>query len=1208
MSWLREADAEPIPGYRLIEPLGSGGFGEVWKCEAPGGLNKAIKFVYGNLNSLDVDCVRAEQEWKSLQRIREVRHPFVCSVERIDNVDGELVIVMELAERTLHELCKECQGAGMTGIAPGDLMRYMRDAAEALDYMNERHNLQHLDIKPRNLFLIGDRLKVADFGLVKHLERQSGSGLLGGVTPLYASPETFTGKISPHSDQYSLAIVYQEMLTGHRPFNAKNIRQMAQMHLQAEPDLRSLPEPERAIVGRALSKDPNKRFANCMSFIASLYKAQSSARAVELTARAASGDSGPGAKTMAHTMEDVLLESFDFGGSDAPRHAKPTSQRIVCEDKEQDVEVSDLGVTVMQPDNGALRPTLIIGVGAFGYKSIMELRCRFLDRFGDLEKLPLLRFLYLDVDSESIQRAFHGSPEVVLTRNEVCHLPLQPVGSYRRRSLDHLGDWLPREKLYAMPRSLQTQGSRALGRLAFSDNQQRLLARLRREIVDISKPDHIYQSVANTGLALCNSTPRVYVIGSAAGGSSGLLPDLGFAIKRTLVSLRQLESRVVTFLACGAPQDPATPKSELSNVYATLTELNHFSDPNVAFTAQYGPDSQRVVDQSAPFNSVYLLPSPDRAPESVDATIAHLGNYLFHELTTPLGLRLDQLRAQEEKEEAYADLGGLSLPLRSFGTYSVWFPRGLLLHDAARHACRRLIDNWVASESVQLPDEVQQEVQRVANQFCRHVDLAPEPLAKRIEATALASGSTGEVGDTPAEIMVGILAKLEEQLHQPIAQDDAGNWAKQSLARVRDWVGTGEEAEVEVNEWRKTRLARLLQSAAQNVSEDWDRKIAQAVHSLMQYPGHRVHASELALTAIQLQLEKTAATLASQPSKAAQAWRQVEDALVDCVAGSGGFRLFGGRSRSRQLRLFMDQLSHYAHVKLAEELAVSAKQCLLNLCQRLNERQRDLGFCKQRLLNLQHNLQFGWKSDDGDLATTRPAADLTLTITPTPDIDQLAQSMRQAATSRVVMPDGQSDLGQAALQFLQSLHSDHWLLLDKVLYERVLLPYGGLDGVCINADLTRQLANPLLVEASKFLADRLPTMDVADILNSEMEIYGGEEHSSALKRQANDYLDLAQPLVPAKGTTSVHSFVLLPASVAGKALSDAIEEQFPDMKLVRMSGNADLMFMQEVGGLAARSIDGLLRDSQAAYQASVSNPVSSPHARFDITDWLPIEP
>src|SRR5919202_4177194 len=202
MSFLRQANAEPIPGYRLIEPLGSGGFGEAWKCEAPGGLHKAIKFVYGNLNSLDQEGARAEQELKALQRIKEVRHPFVCSLDRIEVVEGELVIVMELADKSLHDLFLECQNAGLVGIPRDDLFRYIRDAAEALDHMNEKHGLQHLDIKTRNLFLISDRVKVADFGLVKHLERQSASGLLGGVTPLYAPPETYQGKISERTDQY----------------------------------------------------------------------------------------------------------------------------------------------------------------------------------------------------------------------------------------------------------------------------------------------------------------------------------------------------------------------------------------------------------------------------------------------------------------------------------------------------------------------------------------------------------------------------------------------------------------------------------------------------------------------------------------------------------------------------------------------------------------------------------------------------------------------------------------------------------------------------------------------------------------------------------------------------------------------------------------------------------------------------------------------
>src|SRR5262249_22031739 len=156
--------------------------------------------------------------------------------------------------------------------------------------------------------------------------------------------------------------------------------------------------------------------------------------------------------------------------------------------------------------------------------------------------------------------------------------PLQPVAHYRRRQLEHLGDWLPREKLYAMPRALKTQGSRALGRLAFSDNYHRLLARIKREIQQCSHPDVIYHSVSQTGLALRDSTPRIFVIAGAGGGSSGLLVDLGYNLRRLLQQLRSPGAAVTTMLLCGAPEDPATPKAEQANVYATLTELNHFTD------------------------------------------------------------------------------------------------------------------------------------------------------------------------------------------------------------------------------------------------------------------------------------------------------------------------------------------------------------------------------------------------------------------------------------------------------------------------------------------------------------------------------------------------------------------------------------------------------------------------------------------------------
>lgn len=127
MNWLREPDTEPIPGYVLVCPLGTGGFGEVWKCVAPGGIHKAIKFVFGNLNSLDDDSVKAEQEFKALERVKAVRHPFVLSMDRIEVVGGELLIVMELADKSLYDVLNETQAGGSPGIARNTLLRYMAE-------------------------------------------------------------------------------------------------------------------------------------------------------------------------------------------------------------------------------------------------------------------------------------------------------------------------------------------------------------------------------------------------------------------------------------------------------------------------------------------------------------------------------------------------------------------------------------------------------------------------------------------------------------------------------------------------------------------------------------------------------------------------------------------------------------------------------------------------------------------------------------------------------------------------------------------------------------------------------------------------------------------------------------------------------------------------------------------------------------------------
>lgn len=270
----KSPNAEPIRGYRLIEPIGSGGFGEVWKCEAPGGICKAIKFVHGSDDDLGDRDKRAEEELRAVQHIKSIRHPFLLSIDRVEVVDGELIIVTELADQNLHELLLKYRSLGKPGVPREEILTYLREAAEVLDMMNLKFDLQHLDIKPRNLFLVSNHVKVADFGLVNSLG-VSGKVHIGAITPLYAAPELFQGQLSRHCDQYSLAIVYQELLTGTLPFAGRNSRQLLLQHTQAEPNLDSVPINERPILARALAKNPDHRYASCMAFVRALGRRRS---------------------------------------------------------------------------------------------------------------------------------------------------------------------------------------------------------------------------------------------------------------------------------------------------------------------------------------------------------------------------------------------------------------------------------------------------------------------------------------------------------------------------------------------------------------------------------------------------------------------------------------------------------------------------------------------------------------------------------------------------------------------------------------------------------------------------------------------------------------------------------------------------------------------------------------------------------------------
>jgi hypothetical protein len=1169
MSFLREPEAEPIPGYRLIELLGTGGFGEVWKCEAPGGLYKAIKFVYGNLDSVDGDNFRAEQELSALNRVKEIRHPFVLSMDRIEVVEGELVIVMELADKSLHDRYVECQAAGLIGIPRNDLLRYMRDAAEALDHMIEKYHLQHLDIKPRNLFLISDRVKVADFGLVKQIERQS--GMLNGITPLYAPPETFQGRISEHSDQYSLALVYHELLTGRRPFSGKTARQMILQHTQEAPELRSLPEAERPVVARALAKEPSERWPNCMAFVRALYTARVQPRAEPIAEQDVAGQRP---QSMLDTMEGVFLE----GGSDSNGH---NGDAAVVAAEQAPEEMSHLGITVNLPDSGALRPTLVIGLGGFGRRAIQELRARLVDRFGDLAKLPLVRFLYMDPDLEEVRAAVKGTRELACAAAEVCHVHLQPVGNYRRRILEQLLEWLPREKLYNIPRSLQTEGSRALGRLAFADNHLRIIARLRREIQGITHPDALYESVSQTGLALRDNRPRIYVVASAGGGSSGMLPDLGYSMRRLLNQLHHPDSEINVFLFCGAPEDPASPKGEQANIYACLTELNHFTDAGVRFTAQYGADGPRTMDQGQPFSQTYLLKLANRSPTALRDVVAHLASYLFHELTTPFGIRLDRLRIA-------ASAGGLT-PFRSFGTYAVWFPRGLLLRAASRRACIQLIEKWQKEG----PPTAKAEIEAACARLTTDPEFRFETLCVRIQESAAVS-----LEDNLTGALTGLLSKLEEQSQASIALDDPANWAQQALVRVQEWIGVRHRLDTESG-WRRSRLGKALSAAVLKLVGDWDQRWADAAYQLMEHPGLRVAAAQAALENLARCCQEQSAgqhtLLDQQVQKTALAWQYLETALDACQCGAGGFSLFGNRSR-RLLRVFMDHLAAFSRQRLVEEV-VSAGILFLNTLQsRLQDRLRELEICRQRLHHAQEALASPSMSEANAYA---PGGDLTPGQAPSSP-EAYWEMIRETQTARPVLPRGEADLGEAAARFISTLTEEQWGQLDQLLHDQVLAPRGGLHRACLaTGDISRLLAQPIQDQAALCLADHLPVTDVA-----QAELTSGQ----SVAEKITTSLSMAAPSIPASNDENQQAFLLIPAGDHGKRFGEVAKQALPSINLVKVPGQADLMFCREQGHLPPADVQRIFRMCRQAYEETAVAPGVSPHARFDILDWVPLDP
>ncbi len=680
-------NSEPIPGYVVEDRIGVGGYGEVWSARAPGGLTKAIKFVYGYF-----DDARAARELKALDRIKQVRHPFLLSLERFEIVDGQLIIVTELADMSLKDRYEQLRQTGADGIPREELLRYMRDAADALDYMNESFSLQHLDVKPENMLLVGGHVKVADFGLVKDLQHDATASLMGGLTPIYAAPEVFDDRPSQRSDQYSLAIVYQEMLTGQLPFPGRTPAQLASQHLHASPRLSGLSANDQAVVSRALAKDPAERFPSCRSLIDALFGAKPSRDWPEAPGKRPASDTtsikSSASKTDTDSRhrrgEQPATNTQVLGEEPAPLSESRCAASMALIGAAE--PIVELGPLESDASATGLRPTLFLGIGGTAGRVLRQLRRRLGDRFGAAAGIPAMQMLLLDTDAKYLYQMTEGNRDTALADRETLALPLRSAHDYTTDGRNILS-WLSRRWLYNIPRSLQTEGRRPLGRLALIDHEPQVLDRIRAALADMIAPEALAASTEITGQPFDSHAPRVFVIASISGGTGGgMVLDVAYAIRKLLRDAGCSDEGLCGIFTHSTDRNTSAAELATANAYACLKELQHYRESG------YSPGGT-TCDLTSPesngaFPNVYFVPLGNDLNETeYEAATNVLASYLYLNAATPAGAALDRCRTSTSDEAA-------QVSLRGFGTVSIGSLQTSLPTLTTELLCQEVVDHW----------------------------------------------------------------------------------------------------------------------------------------------------------------------------------------------------------------------------------------------------------------------------------------------------------------------------------------------------------------------------------------------------------------------------------------------------------------------------------------------------------------------------------
>src|ERR1700674_4069848 len=275
---------QTVSHYRILGKIGGGGMGVVYEAEDVRlGRHVAIKFLPDNLTNDPKSLERFEREARAASQLN---HPSICTIHEVEDHNGHPFIVMEKLDG--ESLKQRIHGK------PVEVEQLLDISIQVADALAASHaiGILHRDIKPANVFITkGGQTKVLDFGLAKLLRDEklaiseetpvedslTAVGVIPG-TAVYMSPEQARSEeLDPRSDLFSFGVVLYEMATGKKPFQGANVVTTLDAMLHNKPAAPrtlnpAVPPQIEGIIGKAMEKDREKRYASATQMKADLQR------------------------------------------------------------------------------------------------------------------------------------------------------------------------------------------------------------------------------------------------------------------------------------------------------------------------------------------------------------------------------------------------------------------------------------------------------------------------------------------------------------------------------------------------------------------------------------------------------------------------------------------------------------------------------------------------------------------------------------------------------------------------------------------------------------------------------------------------------------------------------------------------------------------------------------------------------------------------